>query len=235
MSALEPSNLLSVTAEFYTANPSLEDGRLKIHRIEFEVTLWTILKYLPKAGGKILDVGAVPLEAIISKTDPAIFDVVLLLGPLYHIMSPSLRESAIKQAWTMVKPSGVLICAWVSRWAHYRDVAMRDPGRLHLKEDFYRKHASDGDYVRVDSHGTPVHAMNHELPINMPLLLKKATGLEEVQMVGVEGILAGGLDRLVNDLEGDAFEAWVQKCLDVGNSDNGWMMSDHIIGIARRS
>ncbi|KAK7683031.1 hypothetical protein QCA50_013703 [Cerrena zonata] len=51
-------------------------------------------------------------------------------------------------------------------------------------------------------------------------------------MVGTQGILAGGLDKLVNDLEGDEFDVWVQKCLEVGQDEVGWMMADHIIGIA---
>ena len=50
-------NLHSVTSEFYTTHPSLEDGRLKVHRIEFEVTLRTVLEYLPERPAKVLDVG----------------------------------------------------------------------------------------------------------------------------------------------------------------------------------
>ena len=76
--------------------------------------------------------------------ETGVFDAVLLLGPLYHIMSSALREDAIREAWAMVKPGGVLICAWVSRWAHYRDVATRDPTRLALKRELYDKHTADG-------------------------------------------------------------------------------------------
>ena len=56
----------------------------------------------------------------------------------------------------------------------------------------------------------PVHAMNHEHPAKMPELLRRITGEQEVKMVGTEGVLAGGLDKLVNELEGDAFE--VRRC-----------------------
>ena len=57
MESSGPAHLLAATAEFYNAHPDLEDGRLKAHRIEFEVTLRTVLKYLPKVGAKVLDVG----------------------------------------------------------------------------------------------------------------------------------------------------------------------------------
>ena len=58
----------------------------------------------------------------------------------------------------------------------------------------------------MDEAGNAVHAMNHELPENMPKILQKVTGVQSVKMVGTEGILAGGLDKLVNNLAGDAFE-----------------------------
>lgn len=54
-----PEELNARTADFYDANPSLEDDRLRKHRIEFEVTLRTILSVLPpeSAGLKVLDIG----------------------------------------------------------------------------------------------------------------------------------------------------------------------------------
>lgn len=51
-----------------------------------------------------------------------------------------------------------------------------------------------------------MHAMNHEHPANMPSILRRVTGVDAVKMVGVEGVLAGGFDKMVNDLQGDAFE-----------------------------
>lgn len=53
-----PQDLHSATTQSYDANPTMEDERLKAHRIEYEVTLRTILDHLPKdRATKILDVG----------------------------------------------------------------------------------------------------------------------------------------------------------------------------------
>ena len=59
MSSLaDTQRLNAITADWYNANPNLEDGRLRAHRIEFHVTLRTILARLPdRPGCKILDVG----------------------------------------------------------------------------------------------------------------------------------------------------------------------------------
>ena len=40
----------------------------------------------------------------------------------------------------------------------------------------------------------------------MPVILKRVTGEENVKMVGTEGLLAGGLDKLVNELQGEEFQ-----------------------------
>lgn len=280
---MDPNNLHRVTTHRYDSAPLQEDGRLVAHRIEFEVTLRTILGLLsPAKPSTVLDIGGATgryafalaenghdvtlvdvspgllgiarARAAANPTSPApthilecdalhidaldldreVFDAVLLLGPLYHIMSSTLRDDAFRKAWARVAPGGVLVCAWVSRWAHYRDVAVRDPVRLVKRREFYVQHALDGDYVQRDDLGNLSHAMNHEHPANMPGILRRITGQESVRMVGAEGVLSGGLDRLVNELQGDAFEAWVQKCIEAGNDEFGWMMSDHILGIARK-
>ncbi|KAI0674170.1 S-adenosyl-L-methionine-dependent methyltransferase [Trametes maxima] len=291
-----PQQLHTLTARFYDSDPTLEDNRLRQHRIEYEVTLRTILNRLPpgRTGLRILDIGggtgpysfalaarghdvtlvdlspgllslararaeslapqlrpsrilegdATALSDVIPASECGTFDIVLLLGPLYHIMSAELREQALLDAWTMVRHpeveedggvGGTLFCVWVSSWAHYRDVATRDPGRLAKKRDFYAQNAEDGDYVRYDANGKPCHAMNHEVPANMPIILKRVTGEEEVKMVGTEGVLAGGLDSLVNNLQGEEFDAWVDKCVEVCTDEYGWMLSDHIIGIVSKT
>ncbi len=60
MSTSTPQDLNAATAQWYNlnTNPELEDGRLRAHRIEFEVTLRTIISRLPdRPGLKILDIG----------------------------------------------------------------------------------------------------------------------------------------------------------------------------------
>ncbi|TFK86400.1 S-adenosyl-L-methionine-dependent methyltransferase [Polyporus arcularius HHB13444] len=291
MSTSTPQDLNAATTQWYNTNPELEDGRLRAHRIEFEVTLRTIISRLPdRPGLKILDIGggagpytfalaarghAVTLvdlseglldlartraSALPPSSRPArilqgdatalssipelafergTFDAVLLLGPLYHIMSAPLREAAIQHAWSMVRSEGggALFCAFVSRWAHYRALALTDPTRLAARREFYAQHARDGEYVRLNEGGVPCHAMHHELPAEMPRILQRVTGVrgENVEMLGTEGLLVGGLCKAVNELQGDDFEAWVEKCMEVGADDHGWMLADHIVGIVSKA
>lgn len=48
-------------------------------------------------------------------------DVVLLLGPLYHLLEAEDRLRALGEAWRVLKPGGVLVAAAISRWASALD------------------------------------------------------------------------------------------------------------------
>jgi SAM-dependent methyltransferase len=53
-------------------------------------------------------------------------DVVLLLGPLYHLTEASDRLRAVREAARVLKPSGWLFAAAISRWASALDGLARD-------------------------------------------------------------------------------------------------------------
>lgn len=57
-------------------------------------------------------------------------DVVLLLGPLYHLVEPAHRRRALAEAWRVLRPGGVLHAAAISRWATRLDGMLAS--RVHL-------------------------------------------------------------------------------------------------------
>lgn len=72
-------------------------------------------------------------------------DVVLLLGPLYHLPDPGDRAQALREAGRVVRPGGVVHVAAISRWA----------ARLHgmLVERVHRKYPVLTDLIG-DMEGT---------------------------------------------------------------------------------
>jgi SAM-dependent methyltransferase len=52
--------------------------------------------------------------------------VVLLLGPLYHLVDANDRRGALLEAARVLRPGGVLIAAAISRWASALDGLARD-------------------------------------------------------------------------------------------------------------
>jgi SAM-dependent methyltransferase len=62
-------------------------------------------------------------------------DVVLMLGPLYHLGRATDRHAALGEAARVLRPGGVLIAAGISRWASALDGLSRE---LFLDPDFGR-------------------------------------------------------------------------------------------------
>jgi ubiquinone/menaquinone biosynthesis C-methylase UbiE len=53
-------------------------------------------------------------------------DIVLLLGPLYHLTNANERHRALREAARILAPRGVLFAAAISRWASTLDGLVRD-------------------------------------------------------------------------------------------------------------
>ncbi|GAB5592821.1 hypothetical protein Unana1_07721 [Umbelopsis nana] len=240
--------------------------RLEQHRIEYQVTLTTILKYLPPAPARVADIGGGPgryslelarrgyqvtlidlspklldiarrkaaeegleigiaqasacdLSQVVPEND--VYDAVLLMGPLYHLVTSLERKQTISQALGILnKSSGVLFTAFISRHAHFRDIATRDPSRLALKQDFYANLLQNGIYNRQSYHAHPNDV--RELIGGFP-------ELDMVEFRGCEGILAGGLDKKVNELPDTEFQHWVDLVIESGTDETGLSNSDHLL------
>ena len=52
--------------------------------------------------------------------------IVLLLGPLYHLVNAADRHSALAEAARVLRPNGVLVAAGISRWASALDGLARE-------------------------------------------------------------------------------------------------------------
>lgn len=125
---------------------------------------------------QVADARAIPLA-------DAIVDVVLLLGPLYHLPDPRYRAEALAEAFRILKPGGILAAAALSRWArvfvkaaegllgdpvwHQHTLAMMRDGRAE----------GDGDWDAVTYRHDPA-----ELQAEVD-----AAGFIKVEVVGVEG------------------------------------------------
>lgn len=116
----------------------------------------------------------------------ASMDLVLLLGPLYHLVEASDRRAALAEAMRVLRPAGVLLAAGISRYASALDGLSRD---LLADPSFERIVARD---VAEGQHRNPTQRLDYFTTayLHRPEDLRdeiEAAGFIAVGLYGIEG------------------------------------------------
>jgi ubiquinone/menaquinone biosynthesis C-methylase UbiE len=131
------------------------------------------------ASCRVADARALPVA-------DASVSVVLLLGPLYHLIAAVDRRRALQEATRVLRPGGVLLAAGISRWASALDGLARD---LLADPDFRRiveRDLHDGQHrnptERLDYFTTAYFHRPAELRAEV-----EGAGLSVEGLYGIEG------------------------------------------------
>ncbi|MFI1733419.1 class I SAM-dependent methyltransferase [Streptomyces acidicola] len=142
-----------------------------------------------------------PGDARALPAEDAAYDVVLLLGPLYHLPERADRVRALAEAHRAVRPGGLVVAATINRFAGLHD-------GLQLGHYFVPSHRARTDAYLGDGHH--MHASDDPLfttayfadPAEVPGEFTDA-GLAHEGQYGVEGVawLMGGVEGWLDDPE----------------------------------
>ena len=114
----------------------------------------------------------------------ASYDIVLLLGPLYHLLEQEERLAALGEARRVLRPAGLLVAAGISRFASLLDGLLRD--RLDAKGwALVQRDLADGKHLPRGDRALFTNAYFHrpeELRVEV-----EAAGFELQGLFGVEG------------------------------------------------
>ena len=155
------------------------------------------------------------------------FDAVLLMGPLYHLVHLDERLQALHEAQRVLKPGGFIFAAFISRYATFRDGAVKYP------EEIYNEH-TDWDKLWVDgvNFGAGFTEAYFAMPDEVTPLMEGA-GFTTRALLGVEGIVAEHEDT-INRLSGPAWEYWVEKNYTFAKDPALLAAADHLLYIGCR-
>ena len=165
------------------------------------------------------------------------FDLVLCQGPMYHILEEQDRINVLRACKYVTKPSGYILVAFVTRFAHLRDLAVKDPRRLIREEEFYNRYLQNGMYIR-----NPQIQSHHVLSTDISALYERVNAADssiEVErhlvverMIACESFLGGGLSSGLRNLEQEEFEKWVDLAWKFcENTDVG--TADHLLAVSK--
>ncbi|MFE7838338.1 class I SAM-dependent methyltransferase [Streptomyces sp. NPDC057474] len=181
---------------------------------------------LPGVTARLGDARALPAE------DTA-YDVVLLLGPLYHLPERLDRVRALAEARRAVRPGGVVVVATINRFAGLNDTLLQ--GNYFIPERRERIDAVSVDgrhgYSSADPHFTTAYFAD---PAEVPGEFGEA-GLAPEGQYGVEGVawLMGGVEEWLDDPE--RREAVLAATRRIESEPSLLGASGHVLTVGRRS
>jgi ubiquinone/menaquinone biosynthesis C-methylase UbiE len=161
------------------------------------------------------------------------FDMVLLLGPLYHLVNKEERVKALSEAKRVLRPGGFVLSAVISRYASLFDGFKRDL----IKDDRFEK-------ILMDDLNTGIHLNNTDNPeyfttayFHTPDEIKSEiteSGLLFEKLIAVESF--GWIIDEFAEKSGD--KIYMDKLNKIINmveiNDDLIAMSPHMIAVARK-
>ena len=159
-------------------------------------------------------------------------DVMLLLGPLYHLVSLAERERAVREARRVLKHDGVLIAAACNRLAALATEYFHfgEPGRGAERLAFNQRFIVDGI---VDPELAPTIGHSHFTSAEEFRALF-ADGFEELLLAGIESF-TGSRQGLFLGLTEEAQQVWLDLVEQTATQPEAIGLSEHFLYVGRRT
>jgi 2-polyprenyl-3-methyl-5-hydroxy-6-metoxy-1,4-benzoquinol methylase len=134
------------------------------------------------------------------------FDVVLLLGPLYHLLTPEDRLQSLREAHRVLKKGGVLFASFITQYAALRYFAREVPEWVLQYPKEIEAFWKTGVFPPIRNDGTEFLAY-FAPPAEVKPLIESAN-FKAQTVLACEGIVSM-IDEKINVLEGELWNVWV--------------------------
>jgi len=158
-------------------------------------------------------------------------DVVLLLGPLYHLITPEERDLAIAEAARLLRPGGLAFAAGINRLTCLRDVLRSGPDDFVRRRDFFEQLWIDGNLTAPDGQPATMHVTDvAEFRADLGRVF------DEVVLVGVEAFASKSEGRLpYMQASPETRAAMLDIIGRAGATPEGLGVTSHYLYIGRKS
>jgi ubiquinone/menaquinone biosynthesis C-methylase UbiE len=157
----------------------------EVHLIDATPRLVQVARAKNADGGARLASGRVGDARAIDASD-GFANVVLMLGPLYHLVRADDRRAAIAEALRVLRPGGLLVAAGISRWASVLDGLSRE---LFQDAEFGRiaeRDLRDGNHLNPSGEANYFTTAYFHRPEDLHTEVADA-GFDDVHLYGIEG------------------------------------------------
>lgn len=155
------------------------------------------------------------------------YDIVLLMGPLYHLVEESDRKAVVKEAVRLLKPNGIIFASFISNYAPIQDYLK---GLCPIENiDDILIYLDNGE-----NQGDKGFTIAYFTDYKEAKDLMNSFGLREIVFAGVENIL-GSKEKEINMLEESEYRKWLEICYQLGQDENLMGTSEHFLYIGRKN
>lgn len=153
------------------------------------------------------------------------FDVVLCMGPMYHLLEEAERTAAIRQCMERLRPGGILIVSFISAYAPILDWMKSWPGDIGtIKEHLLRLLKDGRSYDNREF--TDAYFIN---PANIEGYFKQFD-IDKLKLIAAEGVGILCEESLMNLPERDFME-WIDLFYKIADQEAVLGSSMHLLYI----
>jgi ubiquinone/menaquinone biosynthesis C-methylase UbiE len=156
------------------------------------------------------------------------FDGVLLMGPLYHLLTEGERRQAIREAYRVLKRERIIFASFITRGAVIRWAAKEEPDWI--MEYPERLGALMNSGVLQKHTGFTSAYFAHPTEIK-PLM--ESEGFGNSDLIACEGVISM-IEEKINALTDEAFEAWVELNYQLGKDPSVHGAAEHLLYVGRK-
>lgn len=166
----------------------------------------------------------------LSRFDDASFDVLFLMGPLYHLLEEKERLLALKEAIRVLKKGGYLFASYIGIASGMIYVMREDPSQVLLDADqpFYQALVERKSFAGKGF--TEVYFATRE---DIDKLVKKTAEVEEVAFFGQESITSPCYHQILSSPK-KAKEKWLELALSLSDQPEYLSFSEHWISVLKK-
>lgn len=157
------------------------------------------------------------------------YDVVLNLGPLYHLVQEADRKSSILESIRVLRPGGLLVVGFISSFAHIYHTLNDDQSRISERPGLSQRCLISRSYTS-EEHFTDGFMI---VPSEIETLMSQFP-LEKLTIIGAEGVVAQSEQAIIKKGE-STLNSWIELCKDIADTKEAISASIHITYFGRKT
>ena len=156
-------------------------------------------------------------------------DLVLLMGPLYHLRLLAERQRSVQESARILKRGGALFASGINRLSYLRDLFRMGPTLASQRVAFHQQYLRNG---QLDpEHAPPIGYAHLTTATEFETLFEGK--FDKVAFLGVESFTTAW-QKIFSGLPAEEAELWLDLVEETGQTPDGLGQSDHFLFVGRK-